>query len=525
MAAAPVIPAPADPAPPIGPISPIGPIAAAPAPVVPDPEPLPEGDVLSSVDDDLLAALAPTPPPPPPPGKAAKPPGSGRVLPFLGRSRPAPAPAPAAEGQAAAPDEAVPAVPARGSRPLLLGVAAALLLIAALAVLWIMLREPGTAAPPPPVLAAAPRRPPQPPAAERLEQARLLVAEGEDDRARQVLRTFTAADEAALPPSACRVLDGLRETLLLAARDRLPDDLTAGLEGDLARLRSAVDTGVEQPALVAALPPAAQAGFDRARRAMELYLQAEGAARDGDHPAVLEHLGALVALAPQLADPEGLRAKSAEALEAEAGKLVEAGRYPEALAKLEPLRRTWPERSGLAARVASYEGYQKDEAEQKRILEAIPAVERRRKPHEGLEVLAAVKPTPHLAPEFAQARGRLENLLAQLDRQPPQVVLRDGYGLSYSRGSVVTLSFRATDDYEVKSVKLMLRPPGGKMRSMAMETTRQGHTIEIPPSLHQNGTVEFYVTATDRSGHEGSLGTAAQPMKLTREQGFERIVR
>jgi len=161
-------------------------------------------------------------------------------------------------------------------------------------------------------------RPPQPPAAERLEQARLLVAEGEDDRARQILATFTAADEAALPPSACRLLDGLRETLLLAARDRLPDDLAAGLDGNLARLRSAVDTGIAQPELVAALSPEAQADFGRARRAMELYIQAEGAARNGEHPAVLEHLAALLALSPELTDPEELRKKSADALEAEA---------------------------------------------------------------------------------------------------------------------------------------------------------------------------------------------------------------
>ena len=63
-----------------------------------------------------------------------------------------------------------------------------------------------------------------------------------------------------------------------------------------------------------------------------------------------------------------------------------------------------------------------------------------------------------LAARFAAARKQLEDQLAQLDKNPPQLVLRDGFLLEYSRGTVVELSFRATDDYEVKSVKLMARP-------------------------------------------------------------------
>jgi hypothetical protein len=212
-------------------------------------------------------------------------------------------------------------------------------------------------------------------------------------------------------------------------------------------------------------------------------------------------------------------------VEGAAEKLVVEGRYPEALAALAPLQSTWPDRLGLASRIGSYQAYQQDEAAQVKILDALPGVERRRKPDEALEVIDKVKPTPHLAPRFAEARRRLEDQLTQLDRQPPRVVLRDGYSLTYSRGAVATLSFRATDDYRVKSVKLYVRPPGGKMREMPLEKSGLGYTVEIPPAVHQNGTVDFYVVATDSSGHEGALGSRDKPLQLTREQGFQRIVR
>ena len=143
-------------------------------------------------------------------------------------------------------------------------------------------------------------------------------------------------------------------------------------------------------------------------------------------------------------------------------------------------------------------------------------------------MMNGVEPTPHLAAQFAAARARLEDLLARLDNDPPKLVLRDGYVLDYARGTVANLSFRVTDDYQVKDVKLMARPEGGKYREIPLDTSqiRAGYyTAAIPPSFHQNGTVDFYVLATDLSGHETGLGSPDQPMQLKRKQGFERILR
>ncbi len=141
-------------------------------------------------------------------------------------------------------------------------------------------------------------------------------------------------------------------------------------------------------------------------------------------------------------------------------------------------------------------------------------------------MLKGVEPTPHLAPQFQEARSRLEDLLARLDKEPPVLVLRDGFALDYARGTMVNLSFRATDDYQVRDVKMMARPEGGKYREIPLDKSRTGYyTVVIPPSFHQNGTVDFYVVATDLSGHETSLGSRDQPMQLKRTQSFRQLIR
>ena len=74
----------------------------------------------------------------------------------------------------------------------------------------------------------------------------------------------------------------------------------------------------------------------------------------------------------------------------------------------------------------------------------------------------------------------------------------------------------------------MARPEGGKYREIPLDKTqiRAGYyKAEIQPGFHQNGTVDFYVVATDLSGHETDLGSRDQPMQLKRKQGFERILR
>jgi hypothetical protein len=377
---------------------------------------------------------------------------------------------------------------------------------------------------------AAPRvalRPPfSKPPVDRLEEAKIYLAQGDDLRARRALRAIAWGEQGLLSPERCRTLGAIEENLKRAAFERMSTDLASGLKsGDLEILESAVEAGAGQEA---GLAPEVRVSYERAKSAVAAYVQVRAAAAQGNSVQTLESFAALSSLLPKPTDPDDLRGQAAKSIEGEAEKLVHDGKYADAVARLEPLQRTWPDRPGLKERLASYEKFKQDEAKQEEILAELPNVERHKKPWDGLQMINGVEPTPHLAAQFTAARARLEDLLARLDKDPPKVVLRDGYVLDYARGTMANLSFRVTDDYQVKDVKLMARPEGGKYSEIPLDKAqvRAGYyTAAIPPSFHQNGTVDFYVVATDLSGHETYLGTREQPQKIKRQQGFERIIR
>ena len=449
----------------------------------PEPEPIPEGDVLPEISDEVLDALTAPPPPPPVAVEAAAPPP-----------------------------------PAKPNRGALYGAIAAAVLVAVVGG-WFGLRKSQAPAPETQVAPAGPPipAPPSPQAVlAKLEEARMLLAQGEDLKAQEMIQALSFVDQSALPPEACSQLAKLEGMLALLAVERLPADLARGLkEGDLGVLRAAVITG---SGLGTDLPAEAQGDFEKARKLVELHRLIEADAAEGKHAAVLQRFAELEALSPGISDPLELRDKAAQALEAQAQTAAVQGKYDEALARLAPVEASWSKREGLAPLAASYRKAKEDEPKQQALLASIPAWERRKKPHEGLDLLKGVEPTPHLRPQIEEARKRLEAQLSQLDKTPPQVTLRDGYFLEYSRGVVVELSFRVSDDYEVKSVKLMAKPPGGRMREYPLEVSRTMgfYTAELPASFHQNGTVEIYVVATDLSGNEGHFGTPDKPMKVTR---------
>jgi serine/threonine-protein kinase len=483
------------------------------------------GELLSSVDDDLLDALSPSlamPAPAAPVASvaptvsavpAAAPGNPGNVVPFQRR--------PGGGMSASVAEKITDPAATRRRAILLVSLAASLVVALGLAYWWF---SRGTAAPPAPVAAEPilPVRPPRRPAAEVLQEAQLAFADGDDATTLEILGTLTAADQSALPPGGCRALQSLQATLQRSALERLPESLAQGLKGDIGRLRLAV--AVAGPG--SDLPEAVRADLERARGVVGLYDQiAEAAGRDA-HREVLERFALLAQQLPGASDPQGLRDHAAASLEDGAEALAREGKYQEAVMHLAPVQSTWPNRAGLAARRDGYLRAEKDEAQQEALLAELPGLERRHLLDEALDKVRAVTPTPHLAAPLAEARQRLEQALAQIDGQAPQIVLRDGYYLDYDRGRVVELSFRISDDFKVRDIKLMARPQGGKMRSMPIVTTRLGYTtVKLEPSFHQNGTVEFYVAATDVSGHTGYFGSPDSPKQLKRREGFRPVLR
>jgi len=499
----------------------------------------PAGELLSAVDE-LLGSLPPPPPvtAPPPGARSAPHParggrsaGSGVAAAggSAGTAGGGAAPAAASRGSSALPDAGrnllapLLALP----RPVLLAGAGALLLVAGVAA-WVLAghgsrqAQSALASAAGPVAPAAPPPTPGRSAAAKFFDAKsyLIFGKESDGRVRQALRELTFADQAELGPAGCRQLAAIQQMLAATALETVQQDLAGALRnGDLAALEDVVEVASERD-----LPPSQHGDFARATNLVGLYRRARAAAAAGDHAQVLEHFRAMQALSKTLRDPLELRDKAARAIEADALALARDGKYDESVARLGSILASWPERAGIKDLVKSYQTAAASEAQQVAILDSVPAYESRRKPSVPLDMLRPLQPTPHLEQRMAETRQRLEAQLAQLDAQPPQVVLRPGYPLDYSRGTVITLSFRVTDDYEVKSVKLFARPEAGRMRELTLQKSAFGWDVEIPPSFHQNGTVELYVVATDLSGHEGYLGTKENPLKVTRRQGFQQLL-
>ena len=209
-----------------------------PAPIAvaspPTPEPIPDGDVLPDITDEMLNALSAPPPPPPV----------------------------AVEAAAAPP-------PAKPNRTGLFAAIAAAVVVALLGGYWGLRKPPAEQAPAGPAAIPIPPPPSAQAVMAKLEEARMLLAQGEDQRAEETVRALSSVDQSALPPEACARLAELEGMLALLAVERFPADLARGLkEGDLGLLRAAVVTG---SGLGTDLPAELPSDFERARKLVELH--------------------------------------------------------------------------------------------------------------------------------------------------------------------------------------------------------------------------------------------------------------
>jgi hypothetical protein len=481
----------------------------------------PDGEMLSAVDD-LLGSLPPPPPVQPAAAQRSSRPAAGSAAPPAAGVQTRGAAAATAGGGRPAPLELLLGLP----RLLLLGAAAALVLAITAGAFLLLRHRAGPAGSPadavPAEAAAAPPEKPGRSAAAKFFDAKsyLILGRESDGRVRQAVREMSFGEQGELGEGGCRELRSIEQTLAAAALETAPQDLATGLRnGDLGLLAAVASVATDQD-----VPANQRVELERARSLAKLYDEARSAAARGDQAEVLDRFRSLEGLSRNLHDPLSLREKAAAVLEADAAALAQDGKYDQAIGRLEPLRRSWPERAGIKDLLKTYESAAANETAQLAILDDVPNILRRRKPSEGLDALRTVKPTPHLAARIQDAIQQLETQLAQLDAQPPQVALRDDFPLDYSRGQVVTLSFRVTDDYQVKTVRFFARPEGGSMREMPLQKVGLAYTIQIPPAFHQNGTVGFYVVATDLSGHEGTLGSREKPLQIKRRQGFERLL-
>jgi hypothetical protein len=220
------------------------------------------------------------------------------------------------------------------------------------------------------------------------------------------------------------------------------------------------------------------------------------------------------------------RERTARALEAQAEADIEAGRFDAALDRLEKLRRVWPDRAGLVARIDRVGAERKTDQDLEDLLRNVAWYETLNQPLEGLRLLSGARPNPRYDRRFQETRQRLETQFVQLDQRPPGLLLGvDGIPL-YEKGTAGTVHLRIADDFGVKSTEAWARSEGGPFVRVGIHHLfGSGYSLDVPPEVHRNQTVvEFYVVASDLSGHSGQLGSPERPLKMMRKSWLERLL-
>lgn len=294
-----------------------------------------------------------------------------------------------------------------------------------------------------------------------------------------------------------------------------PADLEKAIaDGAVERLRSIMaDISKDERAAVEASPNGTQR-LALARRSVEEDAALGKATKGKDWDTALQHASALLSLLPNSRLAKQARESAATALETEAETLLRKGQTEAASARLQTVQRSWPDRTGLDARLAGLHAAREADQKFSAALAAAGSAEKERKPEKGLEALAQVTPDERWQERFKSARQRLDALLAELDKAPPVVRLKPGSKMDFSKGKPFSVALVVTDDYRVKGVTVMARQEGAPsyQELPAQGSGNDEYTVEISPEFHGNKTVELYAVAADYAGHTSQLGTPEQPL-------------
>jgi serine/threonine protein kinase len=371
---------------------------------------------------------------------------------------------------------------------------------------------------PRPTAAAQPGAPPAVLAS--LLAAEQAVTAGNLDAAQAAIDAISADDELALAPADLGRLTRARTATNSLRRGGILADLRTGLgNGNLKLLREAVRrVSREDEAALTADPDTSQT-LEEARRAVNLLGLAGKAQQAGNDAQLLQHASVLLELVPRSSQAAELREKAASSLERDADALVQHGRFAEAQDHLDTLARYWSTRPGIAQRIEKVRTAQAADQQMAALLAQAEQAERDRQPDRGLELLRSATPPPYYEERFREARGRLQALLQEIDANPPAIELPAGLKLEYQKNKSFVLTVRITDDHGVKSATMLLRVKGGDAyrEQPLIRGAGTAWRGEITPALHQNKAVEFYLVATDQSGHTGQAGSAEAPLQLKKK--------
>lgn len=378
--------------------------------------------------------------------------------------------------------------------------------------------------PPPPTAVPTPAVEAVPVLHPTLAEAELLVDAGDLESVRSLLDGISEEEIDAFTEEDRAVYDRLLETLEGLDLSQALVNLRRGLEvGSIDRLHRALRVlgSLEDPA---AQDPEVSRDVERARQAIRLHTLLWRAQRADDHAQVLERAADLMDALPAYTGAAKLRREAAAALEKQAEAAASARSWDRALDRLEALRRAWPDRPGLNDRIRELEAARDRERRFATAIGSIRATGEGGDPEGALAALAELETPPGLGAEVDALRQELLDRLAAMDESPPTIRLGGEADLAFRKNREFVVPLLIEDDYRVERAFAMVRPESLTDYRELPLVRGEGDRwqLEVPPALHANEDVLFYVVAVDRSGHRGTLGSAEEPVRADRKRWWQR---
>ncbi|GEM_PF-1159581 len=492
-----------------------------------------------------VQAPAPAPPeaggiPPAPPPPTAKGPAGGPPDHRPGAVEPARAPEKKEKKEETERKKAKPLRPAAGkdvpriSRGALLVALGVLGLVVAVVVLGLLLRSGGrkkgtepVAMEPSVVEVVEVREEPTvaPGLDPRLVAAQDALSRGDAAAARTALEGISAEEVTAFSEEERAIWDEVQQLQKGMTLETASRELEKGLaSGSIRMIRRSLNALSDLPSREIAGVRGLKARMARAREILRTHTLMWRAKKSGDDLQVIERANVLIRDLPTYSGALKLREEAARNVETRAAGMEASGDLQGAIALLERLRMLWPDRQGLSERIQELRRKADRNEKLERILTRAEEALKAGDPERGLEILGSATPTAPYEGRFASLRTRLEKKLRAMDEQAPKVVLDPSATLRFKKNQTLAIPFQVTDDLGVASVKAMVRRRGeAEFREIPLEPTSGGrYVLLLTPAIHGNTTVEFWVLATDRSGHTGLLGTHMRPLKVLRKKWFQK---
>lgn len=398
------------------------------------------------------------------------------------------------------------------------------LVLVATLVAGLLRRDPPVEELPPAPVVAAPvlAEPPAPELDPEMEQALILLGDGDWDQARPIIAALRERAEAGeLADADLDALQSASETLTLGYGEQVAQLLGEALEQlDVNGMRSALRGGT---AAVEALRrrPGGEDLLRRSRTVLRAVDSFRSALDRGEGTEALERSLELQSLEPELAERFRAVERSHSQIEDRVVSLMDAAEYAEARLVLERAEQITSLPDSLRVLKAGVVQAMREESALGNLLARAEEHGRQNRPHLGLGLLEPSNIPATQRGRANELRTRLQRQFEQLDAGAPSIEFLDEAELR--KDAPYDIRLRVSDDYGVNEVRVQVRTEGApNARAVAVRALGgEEYVAKIPESLHDGKPIQFWAAAVDRSGHLARLGSETEPIEVRRRRWFQ----